>query len=95
MWVADGSSAVGEQRPVNLRDLSTTTAFSLLFLPLHPPRSYNLRSQGLTVYSLCPDRKDIRLSDQRAGAGARRINEAPGWREGGREKGRGRLGQVG
>lgn len=53
------------------------------FLSLHPPRSYNLRSQGLTVYSLCPDPKDVRLSDQRAGAGARRINEAPGWGWGG------------
>lgn len=69
--------------------------FLFHFPSLHPLQWCNSRSQAPSVYSLYPDRKDIRLSDQRARAGARRINEASGWREGGREKGRGRLGQVG
>lgn len=73
----------------------TATAFSFHFPSLHPLQWCNSRSQAPRVYSLYPDRKDIRLSDQRAGARARRINEASGWRKGGREKGRGRLGQVG
>lgn len=89
------------KKPGELREQNhlffTATAFSFPFSfpSLHPLQWCNSRSHAPSVYSLYPDRKDIRLSDQRAGAGARRINEASGWREGGREKGRGRLGQVG
>lgn len=48
------------------------------------------RSIGPIVYSLHPDTKDIRLSDQRAGARARLINEALGREEeeGGMDGGR-------
>lgn len=63
-------------------------------------------SIGPIVYSLHPDTKDIKLTDQRAGARARLINEAlgrreggywreDGWREAREEKGGRRPGQVG
>lgn len=45
------------------------------------------RSIGPIVYSLHPDTKDIKLTDQRAGARARLINEALGRGE----EGRGRM----
>lgn len=57
------------------------------------------RSIDPIVYSLHPDTKDIKLTDQRAGARARLINEAlgrgGGRMDGGRRTGGGRAGQVG
>ena len=58
---------------------------------------------GPIVYSLHPDTKDIKLTDQRAEARARLINEAlgrgggseDGWREVKEEKVGGEAGQLG
>lgn len=59
------------------------------------------RSIGPIVYSLHPDTKDIKLTDQRAGARARLINEAlgsgeggDGWREGGEGRREGWTGRL-
>lgn len=109
LWIADGSSAFGSVEKAWGTSGAKPSFFFFLncqTFPTFSPHLFlrslqwcNSRSQAPSVYSLYPDRKGIRPSDQRAGAGAGRINEASGWREGGREggtdKGRGRLGQVG
>lgn len=71
----------------------------LSFSVLHSRAEHRLswphasRSIGPIVYSLHPDTKDIKLTDQRAGARARLINEALGRGEGGGRMEGGRRGR--